>query len=196
MTLVDLEPAARRMADVIAGIPDDLLGGPTPCQAYSLGDLVEHVATFSIVFTAAAAKESGEIGSQPPSADASKLVEDWREQIPRDLEVLAAAWRDPEAWTGMTKAGGVDLPGELAGLIALDELVVHGWDLARASGQDYDIDRPTLEAVHGFLLQFAESDLKAVRDNIFGPAVEVPGDAALLDQVVGLTGRDPAWTRN
>ncbi len=39
----------------------------------------------------------------------------------------------------MTKAGGVDLPGEVAGLVALDELVVHGWDVARATGQAYDV---------------------------------------------------------
>ena len=66
------------------------------------------------------------------SGDASRLVDDWRSRIPRDLAALAAAWRDPEAWTGMTRAGGIDLPGEIAGVVALDELVVHGWDVARA----------------------------------------------------------------
>jgi hypothetical protein len=39
----------------------------------------------------------------------------------------------------MTKAGGLDLPGEMAGVIALDEIVVHGWDVARSSGQPYDV---------------------------------------------------------
>ena len=40
----------------------------------------------------------------------------------------------------MTKAGGVDLPGEVGGLVALDEVLIHGWDLARATEQAY---RPT-----------------------------------------------------
>ena len=44
----------------------------------------------------------------------------------------------------MTQAGGVDLPGEVAGLVALNELVVHGWDIATASGQDYRPDEATL----------------------------------------------------
>lgn len=193
MTLVDFEPAAQSMADIVAGIPDDLLDRPTPCPAYRLGDLLDHIATFVTVFTAVAVKDL-EVGSQPPTGDASQLAGDWRERIPRDLEALVASWRDPDAWTGMTRAGGVDLPGELAGLIALDELVVHAWDLARASGQTYDVDRPTLEVVRGFLLQFAESEQNEIRDNIFGPAVDVPEDAALIDQVVGLTGRDPAWS--
>ena len=92
----------------------------------------------------------------------------------------------------MTQAGGIDLPGEVAGLVALDELVVHGWDVARASGQPYSHDPETLEAVHGFVSQFA-SDGR--RDNgLFGPPVDVAADAPLLDRVIGLTGRDPAWT--
>ncbi len=44
----------------------------------------------------------------------------------------------------MTSAGPIEMPGEIAGLVALDELVVHGWDLARATDQPYDVDDATL----------------------------------------------------
>ena len=54
----------------------------------------------------------------------------------------------------MTAAGGVDLPGEVAGIVALDELVVHGWDLAKATGQPADYDGPGLEAVYALVEQF------------------------------------------
>lgn len=47
----------------------------------------------------------------------------WREQLPEVLDELADAWRDPAAWTGMTRAGGVDLPGAVAGAVVADELV-------------------------------------------------------------------------
>jgi uncharacterized protein (TIGR03086 family) len=107
---------------------------------------------------------------------------------------LADAWRDPDAWTGMTKAGGVELPGEVAGLVALDELVIHGWDVARATGQAYDCDAPSLEAVQAFVSQFSEPGQEEMRAGLFGPVVEVPDDAPLLDRVIGLTGRDPAWS--
>jgi len=46
--------------------------------------------------------------------------------------VLAGAWQEPDAWTGMTVAGPVEMPGEIAGLVALNELVIHGWDVARS----------------------------------------------------------------
>jgi uncharacterized protein (TIGR03086 family) len=194
MTLVDLEPAARRLGDLVGGIPDELLDAPTPCPAYTLGDLVDHVGGAALAFTGAAAKDLGDATSQGPSGDAARLSDDWRTRIPRDLAALADAWRDPDAWTGMTKAGGVELPGEVAGLVALDELVVHGWDVARAMGQSYDCDAPSLEAVHAFVSQFSAPGQEEARAGLFGPVVDVPEDAPLVDRVIGLTGRDPAWS--
>ena len=194
MTPVDLEPAARRLADLVAGVPDELLDAPTPCPAYTLGDLVEHVGGAASAFTGAAVKDLGDATSQGPSGDASRLGDDWRTRIPRDLAALADAWRHADAWTGMTKAGGVDLPGEVAGLVALDEIVIHCWDVARATGQPYDCDTPSLEAVNAFVSQFSEPGQEEARAGLFGPVVEVPDDAPLLDRVIGLTGRDPAWS--
>ena len=92
----------------------------------------------------------------------------------------------------MTQAGGVDLPGEVAGLVALNELVVHGWDIATASGQAYRPDEATLTADHGFLAQFSGPGNEEARGGLFGPEVAVPADAPLLDQVIGMAGRDPA----
>jgi uncharacterized protein (TIGR03086 family) len=194
MTLLDLEPATRRMADLLRAVRDEALDGPTPCPAYTLGDLLDHVGGLTLAFTAAATKAIGDTVSQGPSGDASRLGDDWRTRIPRDLAALAEAWRDPAAWSGMTRAGGVDLPGEVAGLVALDELVVHGWDVARASGQAYDCDGQLLGAVHGFVAQFSGPGQEAQREGLFGPVVEVPEDAPLLDRVMALAGRDPAWS--
>ena len=59
MTFVDLEPATRRMSDLISGVPDELLDAPTPCPDYSLGDLVEHIGGLALAFTAAATKATG-----------------------------------------------------------------------------------------------------------------------------------------
>jgi uncharacterized protein (TIGR03086 family) len=87
----------------------------------------------------------------------------------------------------------VDLPGDVAGLVALDEMVVHGWDLARATDQAYDCDPASLDAVHQFIGQLSEPGQEALRGEMFGSAVDVPDDASQLDRVIGLTGRDPGW---
>jgi uncharacterized protein (TIGR03086 family) len=192
--MIDLEPAARGIAASVAALRDDQLGAPTPCPAYTVGDLVEHIGGLAIAFTGAATKAGGPTVSQAPAGDAARLGADWQSRIPADLLNMAAAWRDPAAWTGMTMAGGVDLPGDVAGLVALDEIFIHGWDLAVASGQRFGYDDASLQVVHGFVLEAATPGQEAMRDGIFGPVVEVPPDAPLLDRVLGLAGRDPGWS--
>lgn len=81
----------------------------------------------------------------------------------------------------MTETGGMELPGEVAGLVALDELVIHGWDLARA----LDADPASLQAVHTFLGSFAAPRSQEDGRGPFGPVVEVPDDAPLLARVIG-----------
>lgn len=184
MPVPDLRPAADEMSALIAAVPDEMLGRATPCPAYRLGDLIDHVGGLALAFTAAAAKDRGPMTAGAPSGDAARLGEDWRTRIPRNLAAMAAAWQEPAAWTGLTQAGGADLPGEVAGLAALDELVVHAWDIARASGQELAADPAAVEAAHRFL---------TAAGSPFGPAVAVPAERPPIDQVIGLAGRDPDW---
>jgi uncharacterized protein (TIGR03086 family) len=194
MSIVDLGPAAQRLAELVARVEDNELGKPTPCPAYRLGDLIDHVGGLALAFTAAANKDSGKYGNQAPSGDASRLRDDWRERIPRDLTALAQAWQDPAAWTGMTRIAGMDAPGEMVGLTAADEVVVHGWDIARAAGQPYRCEPELLDAAQRFLVQVTSPDAPAGLDVPFGPPRLLPGDAPLLDRVVALAGRDPGWS--
>ncbi|WP_433228615.1 TIGR03086 family metal-binding protein [Actinomadura formosensis] len=193
-SMPDLAPAARRMTDLLAGVRDFQLTGPTPCAGTSLGALIDHVNGLTLAFTWAAAKNLPEGGTQPPSADASRLPPDWRTRVPEQLDALAAAWRSPDAWQGMTQAGGIDLPGEQAGNVAMNELVVHGWDIARASGQPYDIGRAEIESCLAFVAPAVEQSGGNGIEGLFGPAVDVPQDAPPLDRLIALTGRDPSWT--
>jgi uncharacterized protein (TIGR03086 family) len=189
----DLVPATTQLAELVANVSDDQLAAPTPCPDYTLGDLLDHVGGLALAFTAAATKEPLAGGAQGGSGDAARLGDDWRTRIPEALRALGEAWRDPAAWTGTTMAGPVEVPGDVAALIAFDEVVVHAWDVARASGQPFEPDAPALEVVHGFVAQFCGPGQEAARDGLFGPEVPVPADAPLLDRVVGMAGRDPAW---
>jgi uncharacterized protein (TIGR03086 family) len=192
--MLDLESATSTLARLINDVRDDQLTAPTPCSKTTLGDLLDHVDGLSLAFTAAALK-SPEGGSQGPSADASRLGADWRRRIPERLALLADAWRDSEAWTGMTQSGGLDLPGDLAGVIALDEVVVHGWDIAVSSGQPYACEPALAQAAYAFVQASVERNPHGT-PGLFGPPVPVPDDAPLLDRLIGLTGRDPAWRAN
>src|SRR5262245_65861413 len=141
-TMIDMTSACLRTADVVANVDDENLDAATPCQNLTLRDLVAHVGGLALAFTAAARKEFGDVTDNPP-VDGAPLDEDWRTAYPARLAELAQAWRDPAAWEGMSRAGGVDFPGEVGGLIALTEVVIHGWDVARVTGQPYGIDVAT-----------------------------------------------------
>ncbi|MFD9700586.1 TIGR03086 family metal-binding protein [Lentzea sp. NPDC059081] len=186
--MFDLTPAADRLAGVVRGVTDRDLKAPTPCPEYAVADLLDHVHGLALAFTMAARK-TPVTGSG--TGDAARLPLDFRESIPARLTELAQAWRAPEAWEGMTAAGGVDLPGEVAAAVALDEIVLHGWDLARATGQDFEVEEDLLQVVHGFVSSIGPDD----RDgSLFGAAVEVDSTAPVLDRVLGLSGRDPKWS--
>lgn len=93
---------------------------------------------------------------------------------------------------GTTRVGGVDLPAEVAGVVALDEVIVHGWDIAVASGQHFSAEPELLQAAYGFVQPTAAQSPQGT-PGLFGPPVPVPDDAPLLDRLLGLTGRDPRW---
>jgi uncharacterized protein (TIGR03086 family) len=196
VTTPDFEPVTSNLAALVRAVGDDQLDRPTPCPEYSLGDLLDHVGGLAMAFTAAATKavEEDSAATQPPSGDAARLTDDWRERIATDLDAMAAAWRDPAAWQGMTKAGGLELPGEVAAIVALDEVVVHGWDVARSLDRPYEVDDELLGMVHGFVSQFSGPGQEEARQGLFGPEVPVDARAPLLDRVLGMTGRDPRWS--
>lgn len=125
--LPDLEPATRRIAALLGQVDDSRLDSPTPCPDYAVRELLGHLTGLATAFRDAARKDLGASTAVSPDAALPVLDDDWREVLPRRLEEVAAAWRSPDAWTGLTRAGGVELPGEVAGAVALNELVVHGW---------------------------------------------------------------------
>lgn len=191
METIDFGPATSAVARLVRGVRDDQLDGPTPCPAYTVGDLLDHLGGLAIAFRDAATKDTPPGGAQP-QVDAANLGDGWRDRIAGDLDALAAAWREPSAYDGMTMAGPVEMPGEIAALVALDEVVVHGWDLARATGQEYAPDEAAVRASLGFAASFELPE--GVTDGPFGPPVAVPADAPAIDRLAGATGRDPRWT--
>jgi uncharacterized protein (TIGR03086 family) len=192
--MLDLSPAAQELIRVVAGVEDDQLADPTPCEHTSVAGLLDHITGLALAFTWAARKHRpADAGDGTPRADAAKLDPEWRSVLPPRLRELADAWRDPSAWEGEAMAGGVTLPGAVLGVVALDELVMHGWDLSRATGQSYHCDPVSAEAVLAFTTDAAQPDNAAMREGLFGPVVEVTDDAPAFERALGLAGRDPAW---
>lgn len=188
MTL-DLAAPAAEMARIAAAIPEDQLNDPTPCPGIDVRGMLAHVLGLSVGFRDAARKVEGPTTSTPPGP--ATLPQDWREQLPRRLSELVAAWREPGAWEGEATVGGVTSPAAQTAAFGNNELVVHGWDLAVATGQPYSPAKPNLQA--SYQLASSIPDDPEVRRGLFGPRIAVQDEASLLQRTLAAAGRDPRW---
>ena len=191
-TTLDLGPQALAVARLALAVRDDQLAAPTPCPDLAVRHLLGHLLGLSVAFRDAGRKDFGATTDTAPDSAVPDIGPGWREELPKVLDELADVWRAPDPWTGTTRAGGIEMPGAVAGAVAADELVIHGWDLARATGQPYDPDPAALRASYAFLWAAAD-ETGPGDDGVFGPVVPVPDDAPLLDRAVGLSGRNPGW---
>lgn len=187
--LPDLRPAARQFAVLLRAIGDDDLTLPTPCVDYTVGDLVDHVDKGCRgLATVAGAPLIGPDDTADP-ADAAHLGVDWRQEVGEHAVALAAAWSDPAAWVGSSPvAPGIDLPNAVWGRIALTELVVHGWDLARATGRPFPLPDDVLQCCLDHLVDFVPT---APVPDLWGEPVPLQPDASLSDRVAAAAGRRP-----
>ena len=69
---------------------------------------------------------------------------------------------------------------------------MHGWDIAAATGHGYACETDLVQAAYEFVQSAVAQDPEG-SPGLFGPPVRVPDSAPLLDRLIGLTGRDPAW---
>lgn len=185
MTIFDLGPAAAAVRGVADGVSEGDLGRGTPCPQWPVGVLVVHLLTLTEAFTDGARK----VPRHDTPASTGDVPDGWRDLLAARLDGLVEAWRDPAAWAGEATVAGVTLPADLTAAVAVDELVVHGWDLARATGQPYEPDQAAVAAALGFAEQFAD-----LEGGPFGPSLPVPAGVVGFERLLRRTGRDPGWT--
>jgi uncharacterized protein (TIGR03086 family) len=185
-----LSTAADAMAAIVRTISPDQLANPTPCAEFDVRALVNH-----LLFWGPSLEGAGRKESVPPPAAAESDVDltagDWRGDLLAQLGRVVEAW-PPASWEGTTRMGGpTELPASMIGDMLIGELVVHGWDLAQATGQRLDLPADMLTDLHGSVAAGAEQG-RAM--GVYGPEVEVAADAPALHRILGLTGRDPNWS--
>ena len=112
----------------------------------------------------------------------------WRPEVVARLAALAVAWEDPAVWEGHGGVAGSDLSDATWGKIAFTEVVVHGWDLAVATGQPFALPESTLQACLDHVAAFVPT---APFPELWGTPGTVATDASTLAQILAITGRTP-----
>ena len=186
--MIDLKPACEAMIEVLHGVGDDKFDNASPCSDYTVGDLINHVDQVARGASALAARDEDEMQRAATVVDAGTLDRDAVGTVVEHVRAVGLAWDDPAVWQGEAGVPGSDLSNETWGKIALTELVVHGWDIARATGQPFDLPEHTLQACFDHVVDFIPN---APVPGLWGPPVAVASDARLLDRIVAINGRTP-----
>lgn len=190
-------PVLHALSTVVDPADDPAL--PTPCRGFSLGQLRDHTLGWLQHFAAALADPERTV----PRADPTTYTVADDPRPPAEV-VLDSARRIDDALAAGVLARRVVMSqsvmdGSAVVAMALGEYLVHGWDLARATGRPWAPSADACDAAREFLEGMITPDYRAAAgedgpDTFFGPEVVVPADAPALDRLLGFAGRDPRWT--
>jgi uncharacterized protein (TIGR03086 family) len=165
-------------ADKIANVPDDKWSAQSPCPDWTARDIVQHVIDTQGMFLGFIGKELGAI---PPVADDPGAAWDAaRAETQHALDDPALAGAEFDGFFGRTRYE------EAVDRFLCFDLVVHGWDLAHATGLDETIAPEDVAQVR----EKAESFGDAMRSpQAFGPEVDPPSGADDQTRLLAFLGR-------
>ncbi|SFT94680.1 TIGR03086 family protein [Geodermatophilus amargosae] len=167
----------RRVDGVPAGRWDD----PAPCEGWVARDVVRHVVEWMPSLYLGAV---GRPLPEGPSVDDDPAGA-WRAAD----AAISALLEDPAVASRPTSTHAGDMTlQELVAMTGLMDLLVHAWDLARATGQDETLDQAEAS---GFLAGIEPWDAALRGSGHYGPRVPVPDDADDLTKLLAFTGRQP-----
>ena len=182
-----LSRALDQTGAIIARVRPEQATMPTPCPAWDVRALVNHVVQDLRQFTAAAS------GQEWDQDDSDVVGDDWDGAFQEAADSLLAGWRREGALDRTVKLPFGEVPATWQVDQQITDMAVHGWDVARATGQPTDLD-PELGQL---ALDWGSENLKPqfrgdeATGHAFGIEVPVDDDAPLYDRLAGFFGRDP-----
>ncbi|WP_329372390.1 TIGR03086 family metal-binding protein [Streptomyces sp. NBC_01483] len=195
-TRVDLLAQSIDLAlDVVSDVSVDQYQDPTPCSEFTVRDLVNHIGMMLLLTRDAgtrAAPDPSLLTADPMPFLAGHPESDWAGLVAEKADPAVSAWSTPAAWEGEASVGGPPMAATALGGILIAEFAIHAWDVAVATGQSINI--PASLATTAFDTYSREAPRMRGLD-LLGDEAPQETNAPLFDRALGLTGRDPRWTR-
>ena len=185
----EMASAAAESARIVGGVRSDQLSAATPCNDWDTRELLNHI----ILWTAYSAERRARDEQVPDELMNKDFVAEpgYAADYAAQLDKAVAAWSDPAAWQRDLNVMGAATPAADVAALLIAEMVLHGWDAAKASGQRYT----ARDDVAATVLAAVEANAELFRKyQGFADAVPVPASASALDRALAQSGRDPAWT--
>jgi uncharacterized protein (TIGR03086 family) len=188
MDRTTMQAACANTERVVECVREEQLGNPTPCVEWDVRALLNHVVG-TLHLGAGLLSDSPPTQAPAPGGlpDDDLLGNDPVKAYRLGVEkLLTAATGDALDRVHATPFG--EMPGAVLGGFTTVDILVHGWDLARATGQDAVLPAELAEAALGFARQTITDENRAPR---IGPPVDVDAGASATDRLVGYFGRRP-----
>ena len=174
---------------LVAGVRDEQWADPTPCSEWNVRDLVNHIVAGNRLFTAILTRSEPPGPPDPASAPAG-LVRAYQDAAPE----LVAAFGQPGVLDEVFTVPFATVPGAVALHLRVIEMLVHGWDVARATGQSGDFPADITEQE----LAFSRSIIGQIPPDRhpFAPSLPENDEAPAIDRLAALLGRETeAWAQ-
>lgn len=181
-----LKASIDQTRPIVEATTPSQLDGATNCSEWDVRALVNHTVGALTMF-----RDVGTQGSADPARifGADLIGDDPAGAYDRTAKETLEAWADDAKRAGTANMPWGEMPAEMALQILADDIVVHGWDLARSTGQSVSWDQglaaETLEFMRG---PFSDP---ALRGTEFADPVPVPDDADAMTKLVAFLGRTP-----
>lgn len=192
---MDLRGLDRRASEatchIMASVPDEALRRPTPCAEWDLAALLRHMTANNHGFADAAEGKPGDpdVWAGPP------LGADWQAAYQESARRVAKAFADDAVLDRTVEVPGYGMmPGSRAIGMHFIDYLVHGWDVARAVGQDPVLDEESCRTV--LTMGQRWPDVPQVWGGPgapWGNRVPVTDDAPAAARMLGFLGRSPSW---
>ena len=178
-----LEESYGRMAELVGAVGSDQLSAPTPCAGWDVRALLNHTFGAGWMFTLVnqgktVGEDAGDLVGDDPSAALSQLA-------PANVSV----WREPGALEGDRSYPFGTFPAQAGLLINLGEVVVHAWDLGRATSHPIVIDPVVAGLLWDFYSQVPMDQYR--QHGAFGAEISVPETETSAARLLAYLGRQP-----
>jgi uncharacterized protein (TIGR03086 family) len=185
-----LEPLTRaldQMGALVDAVRPAQATLPTPCAGWDVRTLVNHVVGDLQQFRGLAK------GGRYERRDDDLIGDDWSAAYGDAARALLETWSEAGALEGTITLPFGEVPATWRVEQLIVEMVVHGWDISRSTGQSIDLDP---ELARRALAWGAENLKPEYRGGAgaFGHEVPVSAEAPAYDRVAGFFGRDPGWS--
>ncbi|MET8091198.1 TIGR03086 family metal-binding protein [Micromonospora sp. NPDC005220] len=185
-----LDEAHKALRTTAEGIPADVWDLPTPCEQWTVTQVLQHATGDQTAF--AAAIVGGDGPHEDPFAPSGRIEGDKLIGLRAALDASARAWAgvaddDPQVRTPLPMG---TLPAQVGAVACALDAAVHAWDVAVATGQPSSLHDELARP----LLQVARQIVEPLRNyGAYAPALDAGAEADDVSALLAYLGRDPQW---